>query len=189
MATPRSQRIAIWIITVVMAVGAVGAYFVMILANNNDMAQQTKQEDFMAQYEQQMKEANAKRAASSKPLDGYAAEPFDAAAATELKTEDLRVGEGKEVYRDSTIEANYFGWTADGKIFDSTNQNGTVTPASFSIAPGQVIEGWTEGLAGAREGSVRKLIIPGNMAYEPGAAQQLRPEGPLVFIVEVVSVK
>lgn len=184
MATPRSQRIGIWIVTIVMAVGAVGVYFVAIIANNNDQRdQQVAQES----YAQQIKAAAEARSASSKPLDGYKAEPFDAAIVTKLQAEDLVVGTGKEVTSDSTIEANYFGWTADGKIFDSTNQGGTVAPATFSLS--QVIQGWTQGLTGAKEGAVRKLTIPTDLAYGESAAANNKPAGPLVFIVEVKSVK
>ena len=35
MATRKSQRIIIWVIAVVMTVGTLGAYFVVILANNS----------------------------------------------------------------------------------------------------------------------------------------------------------
>ena len=184
MGTPRSQRIGIWIITVVMAVGAVGVYFVAILANNNDTTDQQKAADA---YTAQMKAATEARTASSKPLDGYSADTFDAASVTQLITKDLVVGTGKDVTSSSTIEANYFGWTADGKIFDSTNQNGTVTPATFSLS--QVISGWTQGLAGAKEGTIRELTIPTDLAYGATAAANNKPTGPLKFIVEVKSVQ
>lgn len=184
MATPRGQRIGIWIITVVMAIGAVGAYFVMILANDNDA---TSQQQLLEQYQQQQQAATEARAASSKPLDGYVAEAFDAASVTSLVATDLVVGSGKEVTAESTVEVNYFGWTADGKIFDSSNQNGEVTPVEFSLDG--VIEGWTKGLVGAKEGGVRKLVIPTEQAYGPNAAEQGRPAGPLAFIIEIKSLK
>lgn len=184
MATPKSQRIGIWIVTVVMVIGAVGVYFVAILANNNDTTSQ--QTELEAYYAQQRAAAEA-RAATSKPLNGYSAEAFDADSVTTLTTKDLKVGDGTEVTASSTIEANYFGWTADGKIFDSTNQSGTTTPASFSLSG--VIEGWTEGLTGAKVGTVRKLMIPASMAYGDDVASQGRPSGPLAFIVEIVSVE
>lgn len=184
MATPRAQRIGIWIITVVMAIGAVGVYFVAILANNNDQASQAQ---LAKSQEEQIKAMIAARAASSKPLAGYSAEPFDAASVTQLVTTDLVVGTGKDVTSASTIQANYFGWTADGKIFDSTNQNGTVTPATFTL--GSVIAGWTLGLTGAKEGTVRKLVIPTDQAYGATAAENYKPVGPLMFIVEVKAVQ
>jgi FKBP-type peptidyl-prolyl cis-trans isomerase len=184
MATPKAQRIGIWVIAIVMAIGAVGTYFVVIMANNNDQAAYDKQQKDISQL---LEEQQNLRAASSKPLEGYTAEAFDAGAVTELQVTDLVVGEGEELTPTSTIEANYFGWTADGKIFDSTNQNGTVSPATFGLQ--EVISGWTEGLTGARVGSVRKLVIPTHMAYGDNAAAQGRPSGPLAFIVEVKAVK
>lgn len=190
MATAKSQRIFIWVIAIVMTVGTLGAYFISIVsAENGDVksSQELEYEKQYAEYLKQQEEAQKQRVANSKPLQGYSAASFDASAITELKTEDLVVGTGKDVAANSTIEANYFGWTSDGKIFDSTNQNGTVTPATFSLE--QVIEGWKTGLTGAKEGSVRKLMIPTNLAYGPDAAQQGRPAGPLFFIVEVKSVK
>ena len=50
MATPRSQRIGIWIITVVMAIGSIGVFFVAILANNNDSADSTKLQEIYTEY-------------------------------------------------------------------------------------------------------------------------------------------
>ena len=83
-----------------------------------------------------------------------------------------------------TIKANYFGWTSDGKIFDSTNKEGSpVTPIEFSLTG--VIPGWTEGLAGQRVGSTVKLVIPTEMAYGADAAAMGRPAGPLAFIVQI----
>lgn len=187
MATSKSQRAGIWVIAIVMTVGTLGAFFLPILTNNEASKQAEDQQKALAEYQKQQEQAAKDHAASSKPLEGYAAEAFDAATVTELKTEDLVVGDGAEVKADSTIEANYFGWTADGKIFDSTNQNGTVTPASFSL--NGVIEGWTKGLTGAKVGSIRKLMIPTAMAYGDSAAANGQPAGPLAFIVEVKSVK
>lgn len=184
MAKPRAQRVGIWIIAVVMAIGAVGTYFVVIMANNNDQAAYDEQQ---SDIQKLMEEQQALRAASSKPLDGFSAAAFDAASVTSLQITDLVVGTGQEVTSSSTIEANYFGWTADGQIFDSTNQNGTVTPLSFSLE--EVISGWTEGLTGARVGTIRKLVIPTDMAYGATAAADGRPAGPLAFIVEVKAVK
>lgn len=181
MATSKSQRTFMWAMAIVMAVGTVGAFFLPILTNDNAKKDQEEQEKVLKQLQEQ-------QAASAKPLDGYSAEAFNAASVSELKTEDLVAGEGEaEVTANSTIQANYFGWTADGKIFDSTNRDGTTTPAEFPLTG--VIEGWTKGLVGAKVGTVRKLTIPSAMAYGDQAAAQGRPAGPLVFIVQVTEIK
>ena len=183
MATPKSQRIAIWVIAIVMAIGAVGTYFVVILANNN---QQSQYEQAL-KAQQDAEKQRQKYTASLRPLDGYTNEAFDAASVTSLVTEDLVAGTGKEVTKNATIKANYTGWTADGKIFDSTNSAGTTEPRGFSLD--KVIPGWTEGLVGAKEGTVRKLVIPTDKAYGADAASYGYPAGPLTFIVQIVEVK
>lgn len=187
MATAKHQRIGIWVIAVVMVLGTIGSFFAIILQNNNQSNDAADQQQALADYQKQMKEAAEKNAASSKPLEGYAAEAFDAATVTELKVDTLKEGDGQAASESSTVNANYFGWTSDGKIFDSTNKDGTVTPADFGL--NQVIEGWTKGLTGVKAGSVVKLSIPTEQAYGPNAAESGQPAGPLMFIVELKEVK
>ncbi|HYG83691.1 MAG TPA: FKBP-type peptidyl-prolyl cis-trans isomerase [Verrucomicrobiae bacterium] len=180
MSTSRAQRIGIWTIAIVMAVGTIGGYFLIIVENENRnrIAQQ-------AQEEQQKAQERASKPAEALP--GYKAEKFDAKKVKELKTEDLKKGNGKEVKEGAQIEVNYFGWTPDGKIFDSTNRGGEVEPIGLSL--GGVIEGWSKGLVGAKEGSTRKLIIPAKQAYgEQGSGSSIPPNTPLTFIVEITKV-
>lgn len=184
--TSRTQRTVIWVIAIVMAVGTLGSFFIFMLPSANQPLPSPAQDDTSKQLEE-FKKAQEERLAKIRPLEGYSAEAFDPATVTELRTEDIVVGEGKDVTETSTINANYFGWTSDGKLFDSTNLEGTATPVEFPLSG--VIEGWTKGLAGAKEGSTRKLWIPAEMAYGEQAAAQGRPAGPLVFIVEIKSVK
>jgi FKBP-type peptidyl-prolyl cis-trans isomerase len=180
MSTTKSQRIGIWVIAIVMAIGTIGSFFVIILANDNAKIDQQKQQEEYQKLVDEMRKAN-------KPLEGYEATPFDKASVTELKSEVIKEGDGAEVKADSTINANYFGWTADGKIFDSTNKNGTTTPIDFNL--GQVIKGWTEGLAGKKVGSTVKLTIPADKAYGDVDSGTGQPTGPLMFIVEIKALK
>jgi FKBP-type peptidyl-prolyl cis-trans isomerase len=180
MSTSRGQRIGIWVIAVVLAIGTVGSFFVIILANNNAVQDQKTAKDEQAKMLAEMRKSN-------KPLDGYSAEKFDKDSVKELKVDTLKEGDGAELKADSTITANYFGWSSDGQIFDSTNKNGTVTPIDFSLA--QVIKGWTEGLTGVKVGSVVKLTIPADKAYGDIDNGNGQPFGPLMFIVEVKAIK
>lgn len=83
-----------------------------------------------------------------------------------LVSQTLIEGTGKEVTKESTVTAHYTGWTIDkdGKLhqFDSSWKRGT--PADFSLA-GQVIPGWTKGLAGKKVGSQVLLVIPPEDGY------------------------
>ncbi len=184
MSTTRSQRIGIWVIAVVLAIGTIGSFFVIILSNKNQATDLANQQQAYLDMQKQAAERNA---AASKPLEGYSAKSFDADSVKELKVETLVQGDGAVAKADSTVTANYFGWTADGKIFDSSNKNGTVTPVDFGL--NQVIEGWTKGLTGVKAGSVVRLTIPTNQAYGPNAAENGYPAGPLMFIVELKAVK
>lgn len=191
MATSTAQRVSIWIIAIVMLIGSVGVFVGVILANNNQSDTATSEADTqkqMEEYKKQMEEQAKASAAASQPLDGYSAAPFDASAVTALQTEDLKPGTGKEAAANSTLSVNYFGWTPDGKIFDSSNKNGTVTPAEFPLD--KVIQGWTQGLQGAKEGGVRKLVIPASLAYgAQGSPPTIQPNTPLTFIVEIKKVQ
>jgi peptidylprolyl isomerase len=86
------------------------------------------------------------------------------------------------------VNVNYFGWTSDGKIFDSTNQNGTTTPTDISLSG--VIKGWTQGLTGVKVGSTVKLTIPAALGYaEAGSPPNIGPNEPLQFIIEIKELK
>lgn len=181
MATPKAQRIGIWIIAIVMTVGTIGSFIVMVLANDN------------AAKDQQQQQAAAQKAQGDyektlKPLDGYKAEAFDASSVTKLDAQVLKAGTGATVKDDATLTVSYFGWTADGKIFDSTNKSGTNTPAD-GLSLSQVIEGWKQGLAGQKVGSTVELTIPTDLAYGTSAASNGQPAGPLKFIVEIIAAK
>lgn len=181
MARGVGQRVGIWVIAVVLVVGTFAGFIAMILAPQNEAELAAKQQ---ADYEKLLKEYQEEQQKLNKPLKGYEATTFNASDVNELEVEVLKKSTGTVLAKDATIKANYFGWTSDGKIFDSTNKEGSpVTPIEFSLTG--VIPGWTEGLAGQRVGSTVKLVIPTEMAYGADAAAMGRPAGPLAFIVQI----
>jgi FKBP-type peptidyl-prolyl cis-trans isomerase len=182
MATSKVQRVSIIVVAAIMVVGTLGFYFITIFAGNDQNASQQQQQQSQA-------DAIKQHLASVKPLDGYSAAPFDGATVTDLQQEDLVPGTGAEVTVGSTVTANYFGWMPDGTIFDSTNKNGTTTPADIPLA--NVIPGWKTGLVGMKEGGVRKLVIPADQAYGAQGDSNgiIKPNTPLTFIIQVTKVK
>lgn len=189
MATKTSQRIFIWVIAVVMLVGTIGTFGALILANENASDQVSQQQDLLKQYEdyqKMLKEEMAKNAANSLPIEGYKASSFDASKVVELKTEDLKVGNGETAKADTALTLSYFGWTPDGKIFDSSlKKNGEPQPFSFTPSEGGAIEGWVQGVPGMKEGGVRKIIVPSDMAYGAQGQGIIAPDTPLIFIVKL----
>jgi peptidylprolyl isomerase len=84
-----------------------------------------------------------------------------------------------------TVTVNYSGWTPDGKLFDSSVTRGE--PISFALD--KVIKGWTEGLQLMKVGDTARLWIPSDLAYGDKPKRAGAPAGPLVFDVELISVK
>lgn len=184
-AKEHAKRVAILLAVAGIIFSSAGITLVLLLQSNN--SGKSEQEKLQQQIQEQLKQQQA-QSAPKQALPGYEATPFDKASVTELKVETLKQGDGKVATKDSTVTANYFGWTSDGTIFDSSNKGGTVTPASFPLSG--VISGWTEGLTGVKAGSVVKLTIPTDKAYgATGSPPNIGPNEPLVFIVELKEVK
>lgn len=183
-AKDNAKRVAILIAVAGFVFSSVAVTILAVMSSNNESnTAANPQEELMRQIQEQQEMEQE----SKQPLEGYQAEAFDAAGVTELKVETLKQGDGPVATTASTVSANYFGWTSDGKIFDSTNRDGEATPIDFPLSG--VIDGWTQGLSGVAEGSTVKLTIPGDMAYGNEDTGTGRPFGPLVFIVELKEVK
>ena len=105
-----------------------------------------------------------------------------------LKYVDLKVGTGREAKPGNTVIVHYTGTLLNGEKFDSSLDSGK--PFTFGLGRGQVIPGWDEGVAGMKEGGVRKLLIPSELAYgERGAGKAIPPNSDLIFEVELLKVK
>lgn len=173
----RKKDIAIVVIVALFLISSIAGTFLLAMqgSGNTKTAAEIEQERAIEKIQKEQE------AIVHEPLEGHTAEPFDKDSVKELKVETIKEGSGKAATADSTVVANYFGWTSDGKIFDSNK--GIDFPLSG------VIEGWTKGLTGVKEGATVKLLIPGEMAYGNEDDGSGRPYGPLAFIVELKEVK
>lgn len=196
MATPKSQRIGIWIIAVVMLVGTIGSFIVMILTNKNNLTDQARIQQLATQYQADYKVYQSKVDAQTAQLsnqyfgtlNAYANTPasFDKNSVTTLQKTDLKQGDGPTLDGNSAFTAYYIGWTPDGKVFDSSI-NGSSLKAPLTAAPGGVIAGWIQGVVGMKTGGVRELTIPADLAYgSSGSGDKIPPNTPLKFILLVI---
>jgi len=111
-----------------------------------------------------------------------------AAPVTELKIEDIKVGDGAVAEAGKQVSVHYTGTLTDGTKFDSSVDR--KDPFTFSLGAGQVIKGWDEGVKGMKIGGKRKLTIPPSMGYgEAGAGGVIPPNATLIFDVELLDVK
>ncbi len=185
MATTKLQQIGIWIIAVVLTVGTIGSFIVLILANDNNAKVTTNAQRPATDSATRAKASAQANADSSLPLVGYSAQAFDASAATSLQKEILVDGTGDEVKATDSINASYFGWTSDGKIFDSSLKKDASADAPVTFSLAGVIQGWTKGLTGQRAGSTVKLTIPADQAYGTTGSGIIPANAPLQFIVVI----
>ena len=194
MSTSKSQRIGIWVIAIVMALGTVSSLLVYALAQKNSSTlagySQEEQQKKLDEYMKKIEEEAKKRKETSKPLNGYSAIPFDKSSVKKTTVKVLKQGEGGPIpSADYSVTVNYFGWTGDGKIFDSTNQNGATKPIDFVIKG--TVKGFQKGLVGAKKNSVIEITMTEEDGY--GSEKQNentgRPGGPLKFIVEIKDFK
>ncbi len=105
-------------------------------------------------------------------------------APTTLIVEDVIVGSGAEVVATSTLTLHYtlMKWS-DGSILESSWSSGT--PSTFQLSG--LIQGWQQGLPGAKVGGRRLLVIPPALGYGLMAGHPLEKDT-LIFAVDIIAV-
>lgn len=109
-----------------------------------------------------------------------------------LETETLIEGSGDAaVAAGDSVTVHYIGKIPDGTVFDQSweREGQPGEPVPFTIGQGQVIPGWDQGLIGAKIGERRRLVIGSDNAYgEEGAGEDIPPNSPLAFEVDIVDI-
>ncbi|MCX6728518.1 MAG: FKBP-type peptidyl-prolyl cis-trans isomerase [Candidatus Saccharibacteria bacterium] len=197
MATPRSQRIGIWIIAIVLTVGTFGSFLAMVLGNQNKKVDQTNLQTAYSDYQAKSNVYNTKVAAQAKTLSDkyygdfkqYSSTPavFKADGIKTLDKKDLVVGDGSEITTKTGYSAYYIGWNPKGVVFDQSIDKDALKSPLTVAADTQMIVGWKEGVLGMKVGGVRELTIPSSMAYgAAGQGENIPANTPLKFIVMII---
>lgn len=120
------------------------------------------------------------------PADVKAAPTTAKKTASGLAYKVLTPGKGTvHPKKTDNVTVHYSGWTPDGKMFDSSITRGE--PTSFPLD--RVIPGWTEGVQLMVEGEKTRFWIPSELAYGDPPKRPGAPGGPLVFDIELISIK
>ena len=112
----------------------------------------------------------------------------------------LKKGKGPLVEIGREVAMNYTGRLLNGKVFDTSIEtvakeaglytpNREYTPLRYKVGEMSLISGWEEGVINQPEGSRLRLIIPSALAYGPRALGEIPANSPLVFDIDIVSVK
>ncbi len=144
--------------------------------------------EFMANFFKKIRESeNADKIAKAKEfMESKSSAEGVQSTPSGLLYRVIKEGNGKKPSATDVVKVHYEGKLMDGTVFDSSRESGE--PIEFPL--NGVIPGWTEGLQLMSEGSVYELIIPYELGYgERGAGGAIPPFSPLVFEVELLSVK
>ncbi|WP_030484335.1 FKBP-type peptidyl-prolyl cis-trans isomerase [Nocardioides aequoreus] len=103
-----------------------------------------------------------------------------------LQAYTLVEGEGPRIENPERVTAHYLGqvWGGD-EPFDSSYERGE--PSTFSVGL-SVVEGWSRGLEGVREGSRVMLVIPPRLGYGDEDREGIPAGSTLVFVIDVLGV-
>ncbi len=115
--------------------------------------------------------------------------------ASELKTVEgdlryviLEEGTGPKAVKGKVVEAQYYGSTLDGAMFDNSFKRGR--GFSLTVGIGSVIQGWDKTFPMLNEGTKAIIFIPSELAYgEMGSPPNIGPNQDLAFYVEVEKVQ
>ncbi|XP_062196639.1 peptidyl-prolyl cis-trans isomerase FKBP16-3, chloroplastic [Phragmites australis] len=108
---------------------------------------------------------------------------------TGLQYKDIKVGEGPSPPIGFQVAANYVAMVPNGQIFDSSLEKGR--PYIFRVGSGQVIKGLDEGILTMKIGGLRRLYIPGPLAFPKGLTSapgrpRVPPSSPIIFDVNLL---
>ncbi len=104
----------------------------------------------------------------------------------EVQIEDEIEGDGEISAPGDVLIVDYVGQLRDGTVFDASANTGAYFV--FTLGNGSVIPGWDQGMVGMKEGGVRWLTIPPNLAYGPYGSSRIPPYAVLKFRVSLVEV-
>ena len=101
-----------------------------------------------------------------------------------LQYQVVRAGNGPKPTSTDVVRVHYKGTLLDGTVFDSSYDRGQ--PAEFGL--GQVIPGWSEGVALMPVGSKYTFWIPSELAYGESGGGPIPPNAVLTFEVELLDI-
>ncbi|MDT4933907.1 MAG: peptidylprolyl isomerase [Pseudonocardiales bacterium] len=105
---------------------------------------------------------------------------------TDLKIDDIVVGDGAEAKPGDTVNVHYVGVEFHtGEEFDASWNRGQ----SIEFPLRGLIQGWQEGIPGMKVGGRRQLTIPPEKAYGAEGGGHRLSGKTLVFVIDLLDVR
>lgn len=194
MATTKKQRVGILIIMIAMVVGTIGMFVTMVLATQNEADESQRQQKVISDYQAKVQAQSKELSETYYPiLSSYSSRvgEFERDGVDEIKTEDLKEGDGAVIDDTTKFAAYYIGWNPKGVIFDQSIDGSSLKEPlyenvglNYGLAQASLIEGWKQGMRGMKIGGVREITLPSDLAYgEMGSGDDIPPNTPIRFVV------
>ena len=201
--TTKKQRLAIWIILIVLTLGTVISFLVLCLEQKQSTDSQSKMQAAYSKYEKAEDEYKSELKAQASTLskeyynkfskyNNYN-KAFKAKSISKLTTKDYEIGDGASISNSSdyNYSAYYIGWKPDGTVFDSSFNDGSLSnPISGSNS---LVKGWSQGIVGMKIDGIREIDIPSDLAYgktgkkdNSNSAKSIPANTPLKFIIMLI---
>jgi FKBP-type peptidyl-prolyl cis-trans isomerase len=104
-------------------------------------------------------------------------------------------GTGTAAKPGDTVTVTYIGALLDGTVFDQSSAHTAVMPGCavagvfcFALGEGHVIQGWDQGLVGAKKGEHFILAVPPSLGYGGNQVGTIPPNSTLIFDIEVIDI-
>ncbi len=157
--------------------------------------QQERQADMQAEMQKRMAAAQTMKAQEPGDIAAFLQKNYPNVkpdADSIFYLESIK-GKGRQVKEGDSIQVGYTGMFLDGKIFDQSDKGAGHRTYGLKYSKDQnvihVIQGWIDVLGKMHEGDKVKVLIPSSLAYGQRGMQQIQPYTPLIFDMELVSVK
>lgn len=108
--------------------------------------------------------------------------------ASGLMYEELAPGRGEAAEAGQIVYTHYTLCSPDAQEIDSSLAPDRGIPLDFTLAAGQMIPGFDEGVQGMKAGGRRILVLPPAIAYGPQPPPGMAPGDDLIFHVQLMSI-
>jgi hypothetical protein len=106
-----------------------------------------------------------------------------------LYVQVLAEGRGPRSTPGDSMGVHYRVWLPNGSLLDASFDHSPPEPLPLMLGVTSLIDGWTQGVSSMRVGERRRLVLPYDLAYGPAGRRGVPPYSPLLFEIELVSLK